>query len=97
MKKLALDLESLAVDTFETTPELLRAEGGTVHAHSLVRTQPKQVETGESCDGLCGGTGAYTCEATEYACVEPTGSCYGYTCYGESCGPAGSCTVGGSF
>lgn len=68
MKKLRLELDRLAVETFATGEK--SASAGTVRGHATT-TKPA-VDTQESCNTLCGGdyTAYYTCEATCEACVE---------------------------
>jgi hypothetical protein len=90
MKKLALELESLAVESFPTTGAP-GVSAGTVNAYES-RTVPVD-ESIDTCQSGCQQTD--TCTVTEYSCVEQTwATCYGATCFGVSCGPAGSCSQG---
>jgi hypothetical protein len=96
MKKLNLGLEDLAVESFDTTP-VFRRSMGTVRGHMPGGTVALVGNSMETCEGgTCGGSGYYTCEITCHACVggETDGTCVGTTCFGESCGGAGSCSQG---
>ena len=82
MRKMRLELETLAVDTFDPTPAA-RAERGTVQAHASAYWQmcdPATTTVDPRLD-TCGCT-AQTCDAT---CDDPT--CY--NCGGAS----GGCPV----
>ena len=74
MEKLRLDLDTLAVETFDTGQEV---EGeGTVFAHvsGLCSRNP---------DNTCG---QWTCNGTEYTCARSCGDCGSYECTAdESC------------
>ncbi len=87
MNKLKLDLESLAVETFDTAAPA--EPRGTVHGLSGTCTDP------ESCDYWCQSlwpsdccTAAATCPAScNGSCNESCyGTCGGLTC-GATCGP----------
>ncbi|HEX8245808.1 MAG TPA: hypothetical protein VF541_20005 [Longimicrobium sp.] len=94
MKKLTLEVEALSVESFEITPRGLGV--GTVLGRESGSIQPDDSQN-SACDTACGGTEYYTCQPTEYACVEHTDNadtCLGPTCFGVSCGPAGSCSQG---
>jgi hypothetical protein len=73
MKKLALKIEDLAIESFETAA--LHADKGTVVAHA----------TNDPAVGTCFG---YTCYETcagdtcRYTCDPAVGTCFGYTCAG---------------
>lgn len=89
MKKLTLDLEELAVESFDTTP-LRRVARGTVRGFDSQQPQDSQ---DSACYTTCAGSDQ--CTVTEVSCVEETwDTCYGATCFGESCGPQGSCSQG---
>jgi hypothetical protein len=97
MKKFSLDLEALTVDSFYSTPEQPRPRRGTVHGQ--VGTTQHVLAGGDTQDARCGITAYYTCTITEDPAVcagSDTGSdpVSGYTVYGVSCGPIGSCSVG---
>ncbi len=82
MRKLKLDLEELAVESFATTPES-RGEGGTVFGqnHCTCYTQctcPGCPTCDASCNGTCGGTCA-TCAAS---CNGTCGATCAASCYG---------------
>jgi hypothetical protein len=70
MKKLKLDLEDLAVESFATTPEP-RAEGGTVFGQQCTCytqcTCPGCPTCAASCNGTCVncGSNVFTCD---YSC-----------------------------
>ena len=92
MKKLKLDLEDLAVESFATTPEAGR-DGGTVFGQQCTcYTQctcpgcPTCAGYG-TCDASCNGTCAASCNGTCGATCD--GSCYGtcdYACQtGDTC------------
>ena len=81
MKKLALDLDQLAVESFETSSD--RARFGTVRGFDLTGTTCGQficdcpTGSGESCQpDLCG---------TEACGTTDCGSGYGHTCDAPSC------------
>ena len=86
MKKITLELDTLAVESFETVAAAA-VERGTVRGHgtTIVIIDPSQA----SCDGICEGEGSQyaTCEIT---CAQ----CTGDTC-GNSCdfSRAGACTA----
>src|SRR6476620_5056774 len=69
MKKLALDLDGLSVESFDTAPAAGR--GGTVHARSGT------TYADESCNGTCDAS----CPSWGGTCA---GSCAGATC-GSTC------------
>ena len=86
MNKLRLELETLSVESFDTSavPELLR---GTVHGLS------RDEDSIDTCQSGCQQSDL--CTVTEHSCVEETWeTCYGGSCFGVSCGPAGSCSEG---
>ena len=91
MKKLALKLQDLSVESFGTGPEPVNR--GTVQAHGTVRCN-----TNVSCDGTCLQCGTHNCVETDYTCdICGTGgtSCNQpcvYTCDGAaSCNPQNTC------
>ena len=90
MRKLRLELDALAVESFDTSavPGLLR---GTVHGLSQETTRDD--DSIDTCQTGC--QQSETCTVTEDTCADETWeTCYGATCYGVSCGPAGSCSEG---
>jgi hypothetical protein len=98
MKKLKLDLEDLAVESFATTPEP-RAEGGTVFGQQCTCytqcTCPGCPTCDASCNGTCGGTCGGTCDAS---CNGTCGGSCDYSCAGDcdpySCLPGCMATYG---
>lgn len=87
MKKLSLDLDTLAVESFDTEPAR-RAARGTVRGFDSLGSRERDASE-YPCNTEWG------CQVTEESCVEQTwDTCYGNTCFGVSCGPAGSCSVG---
>lgn len=100
MKKLTLDLDALAVDTFDTTP--LQGLGRrTVHAHSGEVPIGGGTDQGtcgctayedETCQMMC--TNDAVCNATEVSCPDPYHTLAPTCRFGVSCGPAGSCSDG---
>lgn len=84
MRKLKLDLETLAVESFHTGSERNRA--GTVHGYVTLAAQG--CNTDMSCQGTCGGNTCWdTCGGCpSYYCVDTDyGSCGVDTC-AASCG-----------
>jgi hypothetical protein len=91
--KLKLDLDQLAVDSFDTNPSE-SAPRGTVQGFSHVcgptRFDPTCYVTCGTCDlscGTCGASCGYTCGcgATAYTCNDPScATCLTY-CGQESC------------
>lgn len=81
MKKLALDLDGLAVESFDTAPAAGR--GGTVHARSGT------TYADESCNGTCDFSCAHSCVSCAWtcdaACPSWGGTCAG-SCAGATCG-----------
>jgi hypothetical protein len=84
MKKLKLQIDDLAIESFETAPAA--ADEGTVVAHA---TQGNKY----TCDpavGTCFGYTCYeTCQCVEtkfdtcnFTCDPAVGTCFGYTCAG---------------
>ena len=72
MKKLALKIEDLAIESFETAA--LAADEGTVIAHGSKDTCDPAV-------GTCFGYTCYeTCETRDFTCDPAVGTCFGYTC-----------------
>jgi len=90
MKKLSLDLDQLAVESFDTTAEAARSRG-TVRGHVLTDTTCGQficdcpTGSGESCQAdLCGSDvcesadcGSINCPTAWHTCNKP--SCF-YSC-----------------
>jgi hypothetical protein len=74
MKKLALNLEALTVESFETSRELERR--GTVHGLSE-STANQIICTCESDNGTCGDSCDGGCGSDYYSC---NGTCGGATC-----------------
>jgi hypothetical protein len=80
MKKLALKIEDLAIETFETAA--IAGDEGTVVGHA---TQGNKY----TCDPVVGTCFGYTCVETcdktcadscAYTCDPAVGTCFGYTC-----------------
>lgn len=91
MRKLALVLDSLAVESFPTTA-VPGERAGTVNAHESRTILPGE-DSIDTCQTGCQQTD--TCTVTDYSCVDHTwDTCVGPTCYGVSCGPIGSCSNG---
>lgn len=96
MRKLSLNLDSLAVQSFETTPEDAGARGtvlGRGHAVPVHRTDtypngcpsPLCVDTPlASCDGSCVDTCYDSCNGSCASCVYSCGASCGGTC-NETC------------
>jgi hypothetical protein len=95
MKKIRLDLDTLSVDSFNTTttPE----ERGTVQGHIPPDTYWRYCSDGitcvdsceyESCNGTCAATDCGTCAATQCGTCNDPSCCPTYcgTCYDASCG-----------
>lgn len=97
MKKLALRLEELRVESFETTPGADAARRGTVRGHGMVPAGgvqpgdddmsplcvPSEWETcPDTCKASCGGTCDRSCEGS---CNASCGGSCEYTCDGETC------------
>ena len=85
MKKLRLDLDDLAVESFDTTQA--QREKGTVFGEQCTCqtacTCPGCPTCYDSCNGTCGDTCAASCNGTcDYSCG---GTCYEWTC-GYDCG-----------
>lgn len=91
MKKLALVLDDLRVESFDTTTEV--EPRGTVHGHSggdfsvcycSVWWEDCVTPVYASCHHTCHGknTCAHTCDYFEWTCDN---SCYNGTCYDASC------------
>lgn len=85
MKKLALKIEDLAIESFETARAA--REDGTVVGHA---TQGNKY----TCDPVVGTCFGYTCYETcaetcadscAYTCDPAVGTCFGYTCAGAGC------------
>jgi hypothetical protein len=98
MRKLKLDLEDLAVESFATTAEP-RRESGTVFGQQCTCytqcTCPGCPTCDASCNGTCGGTCGASCNGTcGDTCNCPTAD---YTCNGETCNDScyGTCQVYG--
>jgi hypothetical protein len=71
MKKIALALETLHVESFETTPRTEHPRG-TVHgAGASEDTNCPAVSCGTSCDGTCGDSCHGSClgETCEFVCT----------------------------
>ena len=83
MKKLTLNVEDLAIESFETAEE--KREQGTVQGYATNGNQ-------NTCDPLVGTCFGYTCYEScetrcgscDYTCDPAVGTCFGYTCY-EGC------------
>ncbi|HEU0300010.1 MAG TPA: hypothetical protein VFR37_11160 [Longimicrobium sp.] len=85
MKKLKLQIDDLAVETFQTAGA--QGDEGTVVGHATQgnkHTCDPQVGTcfGYTCYETCGDTCADTCQ---YTCDPLVGTCFGYTCAGAGC------------
>jgi hypothetical protein len=86
MKKLSLEIESLSVDSFETSRA--PASFGTVHGHSIVSgddpqpTPPVEVDGCTCWDGCLDPTNAYYC-ATAPATMVSCQYTYNVSCYYE--------------
>lgn len=99
MRKLKLDLEELAVESFATTPEP-RREGGTVFGQEQCTcytqcTCPGCPTCDASCNGTCGGTCEASCNGT---CVNTCGASCGDTCgYTCDCGYSNDTRCSGAF
>ena len=93
MRKIRLQLESLAVESFDTTGP--RPDAGTVAAHQIVTVAPCDYESG-SCFASCNGTCARTCscEATCNGYESCAGTCFEYTCERTCRGSCGYCGPG---
>lgn len=79
MKKLMLDVEQLAVESFATGGAA--SEAGTVHGHN--HTRGNHATCWETCGASCGVTCPATCGYT----------CNGeYTCFGDTCAATCNCT-----
>lgn len=97
MKKLSLDIDALAVESFDTLGDAMRRDG-TVRGHGFTETTCQQLYcecptgSGESCQpelcetGDC--TAAVGCGSGFHTCVQP--SCF-YSCPG-TCMPGDTCT-----
>jgi hypothetical protein len=74
MRKLKLDVDGLAVESFATAKAAIES-AGTVRGFATT-TQPAE-DTQESCDTMCGGnrTIYITCELTCYTCQGESGMC----------------------
>jgi len=99
MKKLALSLEDLAVESFDTTPRPGRTRG-TVQAHDISDSTCYDVDcwcgTRVSCDGSCydGDSCADTCGDTcVLGCTTVT---LNLTVCNRPLSLCGACTVGGT-
>ena len=85
MKKLTLALDTLAVESFETTPP--DAEKGTVFGEQCTCRTVCTCPGCATCDATCPNTCRFTCDDSE--CIP---SCIGETCMGgqhtcwDSCG-----------
>ena len=78
MRKIRLQLESLEVDSFDTTAR--QRAGGTVHVHE----QHTWETVYASCD-TCFPTCPFSCDGSCDSCVNTCGeSCYG-TCFEDTC------------
>jgi hypothetical protein len=88
MGKITLALESLAVESFATTPG--EGTGGTVVAHQLetFRTACVQVSCADTCIQTCANTCLNTCGTCNASCYDTCAvSCFG-TCQ-TACGGCG--------
>jgi hypothetical protein len=100
MKKLSLNLDSLAVESFDTSP-LARLGSRTVHAHSgevPIGGATDQLTCGctnyEDATCQTGCTDGAECHLTEVSCPDPYAT-VGATCrFCVSGGPIGSCSAG---
>ena len=97
MKKLTLDLDTLAVESFDSTPDL-RGFAGTVHGQ-VDPVLPGGTQ-GSDCYAGCGESQDQWCQPTAENCAESWNgtcaavSCWGAaTCFGWSCGAETSCTT----
>lgn len=93
MSKLKLDLDDLAVETFDTIRAAKAKQDGTVHANADTewhtcagRTCDPGNTCWDSCDGVCG---TYFCATAGDSCGQA--SCV-YTC--TTCNPYGCATCG---
>jgi hypothetical protein len=82
MKKLKLQIDDLAIESFETAT--VAAEEGTVMAHGTKDTCDPAIGTcfGYTCYATCAGTCPDSCA---YTCDPAVGTCFGYTCAGAGC------------
>jgi hypothetical protein len=86
MKKLSLDLDQLAVDSFDTVGDAAH-RAGTVRGHGFTDTTCAQrvcdcpTGSGDTCDDACNTedcpTAAFGCGSGFHTCVQP--SCF-YSC-----------------
>jgi hypothetical protein len=86
MKKITLDVDALAVETFEMGQDFHSALG-TVEGHLSPTCNTRQVCScgGSACDGSCNGT----CDSCEASCLGTCQTCAGQNTCDFSCG--GSC------
>jgi hypothetical protein len=108
MKKIRLDLDALAVDSFDANPDV--PGYGTVGANASIETDtcigPScrrcPTDTGSFCS-TCGGN---TCASCDPSCVNTCGTCQGMntcdascpdTCYDSCNGTCGEATCGGGY
>jgi len=84
MRKLKLDLEMLAVESF--TPDGAPARRGTVRGH--VSLYWEDCNPSDTCAG-----GGWPCDPTDQSCA---GTCYENTCYPGCGGTGGTGGTGGS-
>ena len=83
MRKLRLELDSLAVESF--APAEPPGRRGTVHGH--VSLYWEDCDLSQTCQGA-----GYPCNPTDQSCA---GTCFDYTCH-PGCGGGGSGACGGS-
>jgi hypothetical protein len=79
MNKLKLNLENLAVESFDTTPAALGKDGGTVFGQQCTCYTQCTCPGCPTCDASCNGTCNASCNGTCGATCDA--SCYG-TCGG---------------
>jgi hypothetical protein len=104
MKKIRLELDTLAVESFDTTAGKSE-ERGTVHAHRPPYTEGLECESIDVCTnwdctyatecGTCGATNCGTCYGEASCCPTFCGTCYDWTCgetYCGTCDPHCCCT-----
>jgi hypothetical protein len=91
MRKIRLDLDRLAVETFATEPGLAADGRGTVEAHD---TEAGGETCAATCPATCAATcGYYSCSPENSACIcnpdGPTWSCHQpsqvWSCYWSGC------------
>ena len=99
--KLKLDLDQLAVDTFDTSAS--EKPRGTVFGEQCTCYTQCTCPGCPTCDASCNGTCGHTCQASCYGTCENTcntcaascyGTCDGCTFYDVTCRNIGTCNWG---